>query len=59
MPRRSRWREFAFMYMLLSRVCNPTLSLRDCMREWDTIAAKLREPPRKRRYQADVELDEF
>ncbi len=41
------------MRMLLSKACNPPLSLRRCMQGWRDIAAKLREPPRKRRYQCE------
>jgi hypothetical protein len=54
LPRRSRWREYALMHMLLSKACNPPLSLRRCMDGWNDIAAKLREAPRKRRYQCEV-----
>ena len=43
------------MHMLLSRACNPNLSLRDGMRDWANIAARLREPPRLRQYQCEVE----
>jgi hypothetical protein len=39
------------MHMLLSKACNPPLSLRRCLQGWHDIAAKLREPTRKRRYQ--------
>ena len=53
--RRSRWREYALMHMLLSRACNPQLSLRDCMQRWPELAARLREPPRVRTYQCEVE----
>jgi hypothetical protein len=55
LPRRSRWREFALMHMLLSKACNPPLSLRGCMQAWRDIAAKLREPTRKRRYQCEAQ----
>ena len=41
------------MHMLLRNACNPPLSLRQCMQGWRDIAAKLRESPRKRRYQCE------
>jgi hypothetical protein len=41
------------MQMLVSKACNPPLSLRNCMNNWSPIAAKLREPPRKRVYQSE------
>ena len=44
------------MHMLLSKACNPPLSLRRCMQDWHDIADKLREPPRKRRYQCEGEM---
>ena len=56
LKRRSRWREYALMHMLLSKACNPSLSLQRCMHEWRDIAAKLREPPRKRRYQCERDM---
>ena len=56
LQRRSRWREYALMHMLLSRACNPELSLRQCMQRWQDIAARLREPPRLRPYQYEIEL---
>ena len=37
----------------VSHATNPPLSLRRCMHDWRDIAAKLREPPRKRRYQCE------
>jgi len=43
------------MHMLLSRTCNPPLSLHDCMRDWTKIAARLREAPRLRQYQCEVD----
>ncbi len=55
LPRRSRWREYALMHVLLSRACNPDLSLRQCMQQWHKIAARLREAPRLRPYQCEVE----
>jgi hypothetical protein len=42
------------MHMLLRRACNPPLSLYRCMQSWRAIAAKLRESPRKRRYQCEA-----
>ena len=43
------------MHMLLSKACNPPLSLRNCMQSWIDMAAKLRESPRrKRRYQCEI-----
>jgi hypothetical protein len=56
LKRRSRWREYALMHMLLSRACNPDLSLRKCMRQWQDIAARLREAPRLRQYQCEAEF---
>ena len=44
------------MHMLLSKACNPPLSLRLCMQDWLDIAAKLREPPRKRLYQCEKKM---
>jgi hypothetical protein len=44
------------MHMLLSRACNPALSLRECMQRWQDIAARLREPPRLRPYQCEVDF---
>lgn len=42
------------MRFLVARAVNPQLSLLDGLRDWNGIAAALREPPRKRRrYQAD------
>ncbi len=42
------------MRMLVSRACNPPLSLHNCMQNWHGIATKLREPPRrKRKYQCE------
>ncbi len=41
------------MHMLLRNACTPPLSLRRCMHGWHDIADKLREPPRKRRYQCE------
>jgi hypothetical protein len=43
------------MHMLLSRACNPALSLHQCMQHWQEIAARLREAPRLRLYQCEVE----
>ncbi len=43
------------MHMLLSRACNPPLSLHKCIRHWRQIAARLREPPRLRQYQEDLQ----
>ena len=39
------------MRHLLSRAINPELPLTLCLRRWPTLAAALREPPRKRRLQ--------
>jgi hypothetical protein len=44
------------MHMLLSRACNPTLSLRDCMQRWQELAARLREAPRLRPYQCEAQF---
>ena len=44
------------MHMLLSRACNPELSLRKCMPCWQDIAARLREPPRLRPYQCEADF---
>ena len=54
--RRSRWRETSVMHFLLSRAVNPDLKLHECLARWNEIAASLREPPRKRKYQMDVEI---
>lgn len=43
------------MHTLLSRACNPQLSLRDCMQRWPALAARLREAPRLRQYQCEAE----
>ena len=43
------------MHMLLSRACNPQLSLRDCMQRWPALAVRLRESPRLRPYQCEGE----
>lgn len=56
LKRRSRWREYALMHMLLSRACNPDLSLRKCMQRWQDIAARLREAPRLRPYQCEADF---
>jgi len=43
------------MRFLLARAVNPTTTLRGGLRDWNKLAAALREPPRKRRrYQADA-----
>jgi hypothetical protein len=42
------------MHMLLSRACNPPLSLRECMQHWPELAARLREAPRLRPYQCEA-----
>jgi len=42
------------MHLLLRNACNPTLSLLLCIQDWRHIAAKLRESPRKRRYQCET-----
>jgi hypothetical protein len=47
------------MRFLVARAVNPQLSLLDGLRDWNGIAAALREPPRKRRrYQGD-DLERF
>jgi len=43
------------MHMLLSRACNPPLALRSCIRRWRDIAGRLREAPRLRTYQSEVD----
>jgi hypothetical protein len=44
---------------MLVRAVNPSTSLLEGLREWNAMAHRLREPPRKkRRYQGD-ELDRF
>ena len=43
------------MHMLLTRACNPPLSLKSCMQRWHEIAARLSEPPRLRQYQCEAE----
>lgn len=44
------------MRMLLSKACNPPLSLSASLKQWRDIAQKLREPPRKRTYQSESEI---
>lgn len=44
------------MHFLLNRAVNPDLKLHECLARWNDIAASLREPPRKRSYQMDVEV---
>jgi hypothetical protein len=47
------------MRFLVARAVNPQLSLLDGLRDWNRVAAALREPPRKRRrYQGD-DLEQF
>ena len=41
------------MRFLLARAVNPAMSLVEGLGSWNQIAASLREPPRKRRYQHD------
>jgi hypothetical protein len=45
------------MHMLLTRACNPPLHLLGCLRNWNELAAKLREGPRLRPCQADYDLE--
>ncbi len=47
------------MRFLLSRAVNPQLSLADGLRDWNRTAARLREPPRKRRRYQHDDLDCF
>ncbi len=43
------------MRFLVAHAVNPQMSLLDGLRDWNSIAASLREPPRKRRrYQGDA-----
>jgi hypothetical protein len=43
------------MRYLVARAVNPPTTLLDGLRDWNGLAAALREPPRKRRrYQADA-----
>jgi hypothetical protein len=46
------------MRFLLARAVNPEASLLEGLRNWNALAAALRERPRRRRYQADT-WDEF
>ena len=46
------------MHMLLIRTCNPALSLRDSLSQWGEIAARLREGPRLRKYQCEIEWND-
>jgi len=46
------------MRFLVARAVNPQLGLFDGLRQWNGIAAALRESPRKRTYQTD-DLDQF
>lgn len=42
------------MRFLVARAANPNIPLLNSLRNWNVIAAALREPPRKRRqYQTD------
>jgi hypothetical protein len=43
------------MRFLVARAVNPEAGLFEGLRSWNTLAAELREPPRRRRrYQADA-----
>jgi hypothetical protein len=43
------------MHFLVARAVNPAISLLRGLCEWNDLAARLREPPRKRRrYQRDA-----
>ena len=41
------------MHFLLNRAVQPSLSLVDGLRSWDDISDKLRERPRRRKYQRE------
>ena len=55
MRNRSRclWREEQFMLHVVQRVISPSLSLKECVEQWDEISFLLREPPRKRTLQTE------
>lgn len=50
---RCLWREENFMLHLVRIAVNPLLQMKDCVENWPRIAARLREPSRKRRRQMD------
>jgi len=41
------------MLHLVQTAINPSLSLRDCLANWDAISCDLREGPRRRQLQAE------
>jgi hypothetical protein len=41
------------MRMLLSRACNPPLTLLASLRQWSELSQRLAEPCRRRRYQCE------
>lgn len=47
------------MRFLLARAVNPQASLLEGLRNWNAMAAALREPPRKRRRYQHDDLDRF
>jgi hypothetical protein len=47
------------MRFLIARAVNPQLTLLDGLRDWNNIAAALREPPRKQRWYQGDNLEEF
>jgi hypothetical protein len=46
------------MLEMLCQAIKPALRLADCLANWATIVRHLREPPRRRRVQADM-LDDI
>ena len=47
------------MRFLVAHAVNPQMSLLDGLRDWNSIAASLREPPRKRRRYQGEALETF
>jgi hypothetical protein len=54
--RRSPWREFAFVFRQVTQAIIPQLGLGKMIQQWQQIAEKLKEAPRKRKTQAEVFL---
>lgn len=53
LKRRSRWREFAFVFRQVTAAILPRFALRQMIAGWSSIAQSLREPPRSRRLQEE------
>lgn len=54
--RRSRWREFEFMFREFRAAVLPVIGLRATLRNWAPIARRLADSKRKRRRQANPSL---